>query len=142
MVLVGTAFGMARRRMRRGNDPLAPNSNPQNMNFQRNPLTSTRNIRPTPTTALQLLQHERIQIQPTVVRQTFKRAPTNQMVASPTIQSVNPILQHARQHQMRPISGMDPRKDLQVFQATTVRNIRQGRTNARVTGMRKDHVMI
>lgn len=135
--MVGTVFGMARRRLRsnRGREP-----NAATINFQRNPLTSTRTL--PPTTALQLLQQERIQIQPTAIRQTFKRAPVNQMVAQPTLQPINPILQHARQHQMRPISGMDPRKDLQVFQATTVRNIRQGRPNARITGVRKDHVVI
>ncbi len=140
MALVGTVFGMARRRARRGNER---QPNPTPINFQRNPLTSTRNptVPRTPTTALQLLQQERIQVQPTATRQTFKRVPTNQTV-SPPLQPMNPIIQAARQAQMRPMSGMDPRKDLQVFQATTVRNIRQGRPNARITGIRKEHVMI
>ncbi len=137
-----TAFRLARRRARQQKDTLTP----QQFKFQRNPLTSTRDtpVPRTPTTALQLLQQERIQVQPTAVRQTFKRVPMNQTVSPPqqSIKPINPIIQAARQAQMRPMSGMDPRKDLQVFQATTVRNIRQGRPNARITGVRKDHVMI
>jgi hypothetical protein len=139
IVMAATAFRLARRRAQSQKHTLSP----QQINFQRNPLTSTRNppVPRTPTTALQLLQQERIQVQPTAIRQTFKRAPMNQTV-SPPLQPINPILQAARQGYTRPISGLDPRKDLQVFQATTVRNIRQGRPNVRISGVRKEHVML
>lgn len=138
LILAGTAFRLARRRMNKPNDMFYSSTNPQTLQFQRNPLTSTRGQ---PTTALQTLQQERIQVQSTAVRQTFKRSPPNQMVLPSNLHSVNPI-QMNRQTTMRPMSGMDPRKDLQVFQATTVRNIRQGRPNARITGVRKDHIVI
>jgi hypothetical protein len=38
----------------------------------------------------------------------------------------------------KPISIVEQRRDLQVFQATTVRNIRQGRGGGRIHGIRKD----
>lgn len=90
------------------------------ISVQRNPLMSTRGA---PVNAsLQTLQ----QATPANVRRaSFTNSPQQ---TSPPLRSLTP----------KPISIVEQRRDLQVFQATTVRNIRQGRGGARIHGIRKD----
>ena len=104
------------------------------ISVQRNPLISTRgaHVSTSPQTALQTLQQERTQSTPTNIRRaSFHRAADGLQTASgtsPPLRSLTP----------KPMSIVEQRRDLQVFQATTVRNIRQGRGGGRIHGVRKD----
>ena len=106
-------------------------SNPDTVvSVQRNPLISTRGVpeKASPQTVFQTLQHERSQTNPANIRRaSFNNSPQQ---SSPPLRSLTP----------KPTSIVDQRRDLQVFQATTVRNIRQGRGGARIHGIRKDVV--
>jgi hypothetical protein len=136
LVMAGMAFGMAKRRAIAREQWKQKNMVDINtvVSVQRNPLISTRGI-PTnasPQTALQTLQQERTQMtSPNIRRASFNRAPEGIHTisgTSPPLRSMTP----------KAISIGDHRKDLQVFQATTVRNIRQGRGGTRIHGIRRD----
>lgn len=134
IVFAGVAFGMARRRAAAREQWKKANISPRDtvVSVQRNPLMSTRGVS-APQTTLQTLQQERLQTIPTNVRRaSFHRAPDGLQPTAPP--SSAPI----RSFTPKPVSIIEQRRDLQVFQATTVRNIRQGRGGGRIHGLRKD----
>jgi hypothetical protein len=130
--LVGIAYGMARRKAIAREQWKKKNMSKQDtvVNVQQNPLISTRGVpeNASPQTVFQTLQQERSQTNPANIRRaSFHTSPQQ---SSPPLHSLTP----------KPTSIVDQRRDLQVFQATTVRNIRQGRGGARIHGIRKDVV--
>jgi hypothetical protein len=130
VALVGVAYGMARRKAIAREQWKKANMTKQHtvISVQRNPLISTRGVpeNASPQTVFQTLQQERIQATPANVRRaSFNHSPQQ---TSPPLRSLTP----------KPVSIVEQRRDLQVFQATTVRNIRQGRGGARIHGVRKD----
>jgi hypothetical protein len=126
VALVGVAYGMARRKAIAREQWKKANMAKQDtvISVQRNPLISTRGVpeNASPQTVFQTLQ----QATPANVRRaSFNHSPQQ---TSPPLRSLTP----------KPVSIVEQRRDLQVFQATTVRNIRQGRGGARIHGVRKD----
>ena len=94
---------------------------------QRNPLISNRgaaSASASPQTVFQSLQQERLGATPVNIRASIQPGSIpayGGRSITPTAMNIN-----------------DQRRDLQVFQATTVRNMRQGRGGGRIHGIRRD----